>query len=358
MRRFPGASSYSAENGCGCQGFLHIRDIRNRFIGYFDGKCYNLFIILKDGDLMTKCPICHSSASINKATFDGKEVNCQKCGKFGISNTLCSDISVDENRMLQAILHERNLKGHRPIAIFSEDPEIEISHIRMPVVSLRRLLKDFPIQVSERLERSLVNLANLSAFPGQKVPFNSNDKSIFFPITNEDTEVFYLIQQLISEGLIEGHPGYPSEFVVTVKGWNKVAELEKTPSDNKQVFVAMWFDQQMESIYENTIEKAIKDNGFDAVRIDKVEHNNKIDDEIIANIKNSKFVIADFTGHRGGVYFEAGYAMGRGIPVIWTCREDDLENLHFDTRQYSHIVWTDEVDLYTKLNNRIKATIL
>ncbi len=37
-----------------------------------------------------------------------------------------------------------------------------------------------------------------------------------------------------------------------------------------------------------------------------------------------RFMIADFTGHRGGVYFEAGFAHGLGIPVIWTCREDQL----------------------------------
>jgi hypothetical protein len=38
-------------------------------------------------------------------------------------------------------------------------------------------------------------------------------------------------------------------------------------------------------------------------------------------------------------------------------REDHLSSVHFDTRQYSHIVWKDEDDLYSKLFNRIRATI-
>lgn len=42
------------------------------------------------------------------------------------------------------------------------------------------------------------------------------------------------------------------------------------------------------------------------------EHSNKIDDEIIGEIRRSAFIVADFTGHRGGVYFEAGFAMGLG----------------------------------------------
>lgn len=91
--------------------------------------------------------------------------------------------------------------------------------------------------------------------------------------------------------------------------------------------------------------------------MDLKEHNQKICDAIIAEIRKSRFLVADFTGHRGGVYFEAGYALGLGIPVIWTCREDDLEKTHFDTRQYNHVVWKDEKDLFEKLKRRIEATV-
>ena len=79
---------------------------------------------------------------------------------------------------------------------------------------------------------------------------------------------------------------------------------------------------------------------------------------IVAEIRRSSLLVADFTGHRGGVYFEAGLAMGLGIPVIWTCRTDCVSELHFDTRQYNHIVWTDVPELKTKLVNRIAATVV
>lgn len=68
-------------------------------------------------------------------------------------------------------------------------------------------------------------------------------------------------------------------------------------------------------------------------------------------------MIADFTGNRNGVYFEAGFAMGLGIPVIWTCRKDHIDNVHFDTRQYNHIVWETPEELREKLTYRIEATI-
>ncbi len=95
---------------------------------------------------------------------------------------------------------------------------------------------------------------------------------------------------------------------------------------------------------------------MDPIRIDLVHHNEKICDKIMAEIRSSQFLVADVTGQRQGVYFEAGFAMGLGRSVIWTCREDQLEEVHFDTRQYSHIVWKSPEDLREKLANRIKAT--
>ena len=93
------------------------------------------------------------------------------------------------------------------------------------------------------------------------------------------------------------------------------------------------------------------------MRVDGIEHNEKIDDLIIAEIKRSGLVVADFTEHRPNVYFEAGFARGLGLPVIWTCHEDHISAAHFDTRQFNHIVWKDPDDLQERLRLRILATI-
>jgi nucleoside 2-deoxyribosyltransferase len=96
---------------------------------------------------------------------------------------------------------------------------------------------------------------------------------------------------------------------------------------------------------------------MEPVRIDRVHHNEKICDKVVAEIRMCQFLVADVTLQRPGVYFEAGFAMGLGRAVIWSCREDDLKNVHFDTRQYNHIVWKDPSNLRTQLTDRIKATI-
>jgi nucleoside 2-deoxyribosyltransferase len=119
----------------------------------------------------------------------------------------------------------------------------------------------------------------------------------------------------------------------------------------------MWIDKATDDAYFNGIKKAIEATGYEAVRIDLKEHNQKICDLIMSEIRHTGFLVADFTGHRHGVYFEAGFALGLGLPVIWTCRKQDIENAHFDTRQYNHILWETADELCTKLKNRVLATI-
>ena len=123
----------------------------------------------------------------------------------------------------------------------------------------------------------------------------------------------------------------------------------------------MWFDDSVTGAYEEGIVPAIRASGFEPKRIDRDQSVDKIDDAIIAELKRSRFLIADFThgkeGARGGVYYEAGFAHGLGIPVIFTCRKDKIDELHFDTRQYAHIVWDSPKELRTLLRDRILARI-
>jgi len=147
-------------------------------------------------------------------------------------------------------------------------------------------------------------------------------------------------------------------FKISPKGWAYIDSLRRGNPQSQTGFIAMWFDPSMNEL-RRFLASAIQNAGFEPLRIDQKQHNNKIDDEIVAAIRRSKFLVADLTNHRGGVYFEAGFAMGLSLPVIWTCRHDYLKETHFDTRQYNFIVWTEDrlPDLEKALQNRIEATI-
>ena len=150
-------------------------------------------------------------------------------------------------------------------------------------------------------------------------------------------------------------------FQVTVQGFDKMDELSNT-NHSTTVFIAMWFNETMNTL-RDSIEKVVKKTGYKPVRIDNKEHLNKIDDEILLEIKKSRFVICDLTSEqekpRGSVYFEAGYAMGKNIPIIWTCDKNLEKERAFDIQNYNCLFWEkDNLDEFIeKLENRIEQTI-
>lgn len=178
-----------------------------------------------------------------------------------------------------------------------------------------------------------------------------------------EQEIGFLIDQLEANGYIT-KSGAKSQ--ITFAGYSHIEENSRKSTISKNAFVAMWFGESMRQVYEGAIEPGIRNAGYIPVRIDGKEHNNKIDDEIIAEIQRARFVVADFThgkeeGMRGGVYYEAGFARGLGMQVISTCDRSLLEQnkIHFDTRQYNHIGWSlDDLGSFQEaLANRISATI-
>jgi len=186
--------------------------------------------------------------------------------------------------------------------------------------------------------------------------------------TSSPSALNYLMGQADKAGLVTFNSHKMSDGRITsrsieftMSGYQRLEELKNANPNSDQAFVAMWFDDAMNDVWDNGFAPAIVDAGYKPLRIDRKEHINKIDDEIIAEIRRSRFVVADFTSKpkeaRGGVYYEAGFAHGLNIPVIYTCRENCLGDVHFDTRQFNHLTWNAPEDLRKDLSRRISAVI-
>ena len=219
------------------------------------------------------------------------------------------------------------------------------------------------LAVHERAERLLQCIADQAEAVGAAVFVGSENHAAYaWSESTHFDDVYYFLNYLIEKGWIQGHRGSDGSFTgtVTVDGYGHIAELKTNP-DSVQAFVAMWINPETDDAYEQGIEKGIEAAGYTPMRIDKKPDVNKIDDEIIAEIRRSRFLVADFThgedGARGGVYYEAGFAYGLGLPVIYACRADMVDQLHFDTRQYYHIVWETPEELRDSLAQRIEALI-
>jgi nucleoside 2-deoxyribosyltransferase len=170
-------------------------------------------------------------------------------------------------------------------------------------------------------------------------------------------ELYFVADEYLKEqGLATGER--PGALKISPSGWEHLDSLRRGAIESNKAFVAMSFREELGELFQVGLEPGIRGAGYDAVRIDRIEHNNRIDDEIVARIRQCKFLVADFTIDRGGIYFEAGYATGLGRPVIWTVRHNRLKKVHFDNRQYNFIRWWPDKlpDLASALRNRIEAT--
>ena len=177
--------------------------------------------------------------------------------------------------------------------------------------------------------------------------------------TEDDIEFAYAILTLI--GSLPAARKLYSQFVGKIYEGIKECDLEEClklldDGRTKKVFIAMSFAESMKEA-RKVIEKAVNSSGYLPILIDVKEHNNQIVPEIYREIEESAFVIADLTGQRGGVYYEAGYAVAKDKPLILSCKKSETEKPHFDVAQINTIFWENEGDLYARLTRRIKATI-
>lgn len=144
------------------------------------------------------------------------------------------------------------------------------------------------------------------------------------------------------------------ELQSTPEGYARIDMLQKNTKDGRNVLVAMKFGEDTKLLRE-AIRKGISDAGYFAIFIDEVQHNDFITPELLKYIRDSKFVVVDLTHQNNGAYFEEGYAMGLGKPVIQLCQRD--AKLHFDIAQKNTIMWDVEESIPLMLKNRIIATI-
>ena len=229
------------------------------------------------------------------------------------------------------------------------------------------------LSVPERADRILRYIDNQTTHIGDQVRLSAPDQGTAleyhntmnmyaFSESTEIGEVSFLLNYLSSQGWLNQSADH-SGYVLTIDGYVRLSELGTKYIKSSWAFVAMWFDSSMNDLWEEGIKPGIMDAGYDPIRIDETEPIDKIDDAIIAEIRRSRFIVADFThgdeGARGSVYYEAGFAHGMDIPVIFLCREDITKKIPFDTRQHKHIEWSKEKpgELREKLANRISAVI-
>ena len=133
----------------------------------------------------------------------------------------------------------------------------------------------------------------------------------------------------------------------------------KQPSDF--CFVIMSFSENpiLQSYYEEAVKPTITDLGLRCIRIDEEDYPEPISDRIKKNIVECRIVIVDLTEDRPNCYFEAGYAVAVGKPMIFQrLNAPKYEaRFHFDVKDYPHILYGTISDLKKRLGERLYALL-
>ena len=295
------------------------------------------------------CPVCGYERRSMTAPVDDYAnrlvVDCPRCGMFHIGRMAARRVKGDEvsGTKLSAWIRDHGEFGRQPPTIIDE--------------RLDRIADSFPhYRVSEK-QRLLLSAIERRTKPAEATRLVVEQD---FPVVwaENANELRYLLRALSDRELIslsEGIEGSTCE--ITPTGWDYLEEMESRRDSGNQVFVAMSFDATMDAAWSEGIRPALESVDYRAYRVDMDPHNDRIDAKIQAEIKASRFIVADVTGQRQGVYFEAGYALGLGMPVVWCVREDELDDVHFDTRQFNHIVWRDPSELRQLLAERVAGAL-
>jgi hypothetical protein len=303
---------------------------------------------------MSKCEICRSDLVFTDSDWAVAGRECPRCGQFRI-DTVSGNLRADQEWFseddaekmvrLSGWVREQNRAGVVPTlteeivnrVIARPRPDLRSRSmvvLEMLVLEMEGATGDSPFIVDQTIHEPKILGCSYSATPN---------------------EVRMLLRILHSSGYVTSVE--QMGFFVTVPGILAIEKIAAAGGGFIQGFVAMWFDREMDDAWINGFEPAIKDAGYQARRIDKKEYVGGITDEIISEIRRSRFVVVDYTEQANGVYFEAGFALGLGLPVIPTCRKDQIDRLHFDVRHLNTLPWGTPQELAVGLCKRIVTVI-
>ena len=169
----------------------------------------------------------------------------------------------------------------------NECPEIDTNTLKTEGKQGR----DLPIYI--RAEKLLTYFTRESRWVGDHLNISNNNfflNSMAWSGSIDAEELAFFSEYLEEKGWIKGKlgsavgGGVVGVVQISVEGYSHISDIT-SKQDSAKCFVAMWFDDSTYSAWAEGIEPGIDDAGYEAVRIDEQEHVNKIDDEIIAEIR-------------------------------------------------------------------------
>lgn len=120
--------------------------------------------------------------------------------------------------------------------------------------------------------------------------------------------------------------------------------------ERPKAFIVMQFSSPYDEVYSHVIQGACDKFNIDAIRADEIYGPGIIIKDVIDRISQSQVVIADISPTNPNVYFEVGYALALGKPIILLAQRRMPESpLPFDLSAFRVLFYDDSIGGKPKL---------
>lgn len=306
-----------------------------------------------------KCPICLNEfeRAIEDKTL---EYNCPICGRYEVERDTLADHLFENGKYRLEGNDKRFVLSHK--IKWMQFLKKNETPLLTEELLLSLLNSELP-NPSQRMDYLILWLGYHSKDHGKYVSIIGNEQLSIIGSTNSMSFLDVSNTSKNEKKWIETPNRSDRErFRLTINGWEYFEQLKKGSHHTKKAFMAMKFSKDMFDIFQNHFKPAVKLTGFDLVTVADNPKAGPVDARIKVEIRNSRFIVADLTDGNQGAYWEAGFGLGLGKPVFYTCRKDILNKksgVHFDTRNEHIVTWTkDSPDSATdELKNVIRNTL-
>lgn len=322
-------------------------------------------------DNRAPCPVCRTpNATRSAAGTNTLELHCPRCGRFQVQTL--AETQLMNSPPAFPPLHLLSGLCRNTWDLFGEKLLVTVDLFKSwaELDKAAKLVVPRDTDLATKGDYLLRHMRRRSKTLAESVAFSPNELAVAF-CANKN-ELLFCLRYLVEKGWIEedaaaARKGPPQQgqggafaYRLTPAGWAVLNALD-APAQQPVAAVALSVEKEADALWTQGLSAAAQAAGFTAVRIDSKEHANKVNDEIVVDLRRARILIADLTGQNPLAYFEAGLAVGLGKPVFWTCEESEARDkkLGIETRQAIVTTWSkDKLDDFARrLAQRIEAAL-
>jgi len=294
---------------------------------------------------MNHCPVC-STLGMNYLPHalgpDSSGLDCRRCGQYYLTGAAVEILPrrVAERRINVTLL-SHNIRmwfdeHERPMVLVEESlkPYLEDLAYISPRQQLDNLILWIGANQGAPHEWIAVEHHVLAARVGAAVDQSQDEQGLTWLLNSFGKLGLYNLREILSD--------QSSQYQLTPSGWERYDEFRHRVINSRNAFMAMKFDDSvMDDVLRTCFKPATRRAGFALQPLNEAPSAGLIDNQIRAAIRTARFVVADLTHDNNGAYFEAGFAEGLGVPVIYTCEVAKFKEkkTHFDTNHMLTVPW-------------------